>query len=29
MGSASAMIIMLLVTPILVWNVYNVRKEMN
>ena len=27
-GSASAMIIMLLVTPILVWNVYNVRKEM-
>ncbi|MCB6177244.1 sugar ABC transporter permease [Rhodobacter sp. Har01] len=28
MGSASAMIIMLLVTPILVWNVWNVRKEM-
>jgi len=28
MGSASAMIIMLLVTPILVWNVYNARKEM-
>ncbi len=27
-GSAAAMIIMLLVTPILVWNVYNVRKEM-
>ena len=27
-GSASAMVIMLLVTPILVWNVYNVRKEM-
>ncbi len=27
-GSASAMIIMLLVTPILVWNVWNVRKEM-
>jgi alpha-glucoside transport system permease protein len=27
-GSASAMIIMLLVTPILVWNVYNARKEM-
>ena len=27
-GSASAMIIMLLVMPILVWNVYNVRKEM-
>ena len=27
-GSASAMIIMLLVTPILVWNVYNTRKEM-
>ncbi|MFW2543511.1 carbohydrate ABC transporter permease [Primorskyibacter sp. 2E107] len=27
-GSASAIIIMLLVTPILVWNVYNVRKEM-
>jgi alpha-glucoside transport system permease protein len=27
-GSASAMIIMLLVTPILIWNVYNVRKEM-
>lgn len=27
-GSASAMIIMLLVTPILVWNVYNVRKEL-
>jgi alpha-glucoside transport system permease protein len=28
MGSASAMIIMLLVTPILIWNVWNVRKEM-
>ncbi len=28
MGSASAMIIMLLVTPILVWNVWNARKEM-
>lgn len=27
-GSASAMIIMLLVFPILVWNVYNARKEM-
>ena len=27
-GSASAMIIMALVTPILVWNVYNARKEM-
>jgi alpha-glucoside transport system permease protein len=27
-GSASAMIIMLMVTPILVWNVYNARKEM-
>jgi alpha-glucoside transport system permease protein len=27
-GSASAMIIMLLVTPILVWNVVNARKEM-
>jgi alpha-glucoside transport system permease protein len=27
-GSASAMIIMLLVLPILVWNVWNVRKEM-
>ncbi|MCY0149961.1 sugar ABC transporter permease [Hoeflea sp. G2-23] len=27
-GSASAMIIMLLVTPILVWNVINARKEM-
>ena len=27
-GSASAMIIMLLVTPILVWNIYNARKEM-
>jgi alpha-glucoside transport system permease protein len=27
-GSASAMIIMLLVTPILVWNVMNARKEM-
>ncbi|PHR17236.1 MAG: alpha-glucoside ABC transporter permease [Hoeflea sp.] len=26
-GSASAMIIMLLVTPILAWNVYNARKE--
>jgi alpha-glucoside transport system permease protein len=28
MGSASAMIIMLLVTPILIWNVWNARKEM-
>lgn len=28
MGSAAAMIIMLLVTPILVWNVYDARKEM-
>lgn len=27
-GSASAMIIMLLVTPILYWNVRNARKEM-
>lgn len=27
-GSAAAMIIMLLVSPILVWNVYNARKEM-
>jgi alpha-glucoside transport system permease protein len=27
-GSASAMIIMLLVSPILVWNVRNARKEM-
>jgi alpha-glucoside transport system permease protein len=27
-GSAAAMIIMLLVTPILVWNIYNARKEM-
>ena len=27
-GSASAVIIMLLVMPILVWNVYNARKEM-
>ena len=27
-GSASAMIIMLLVSPILVWNVYSARKEM-
>lgn len=27
-GSASAMVIMLLVTPILVWNIYNARKEM-
>jgi len=27
-GSASAMMIMLLVSPILVWNVYNARKEM-
>ena len=26
-GSASAIVIMLLVTPILVWNVYNARKE--
>ena len=28
MGSAAAMVIMLLVTPILVWNVHNARKEM-
>ena len=28
LGSASAMIIMLLVTPILVWNVRNARAEM-
>ncbi|MEM7722081.1 MAG: sugar ABC transporter permease [Pseudomonadota bacterium] len=27
-GSAAAMVIMLMVTPILVWNVYNARKEM-
>ncbi len=27
-GSASAIIIMILVSPILVWNVYNARKEM-
>ena len=27
-GSASAMVIMLLVTPILIWNVYSTRKEM-
>jgi len=27
-GSAGAMVIMLLVTPILIWNVYNARKEM-
>jgi alpha-glucoside transport system permease protein len=27
-GSAAAMIIMLLVTPILAWNIYNARKEM-
>lgn len=27
-GSASAMVIMLLVTPILIWNVHNVRKEL-
>lgn len=27
-GSAAAMVIMLLVTPILAWNVYNARKEM-
>ena len=27
-SSASAMVIMLLVTPILVWNVYNARQEM-
>lgn len=27
-GSAAAMVIMLLVTPILIWNVYNARKEM-
>ena len=28
MGSAAAIIILLMVTPILVWNVYNARKEM-
>ena len=28
MGSAAAIVIMLLVTPILVWNVWNARKEM-
>ena len=28
MGSAAAMVIMLLVMPILIWNVYNARKEM-
>lgn len=28
LGSASAIIIMLLVSPILIWNVYNARKEM-
>ncbi|PVB61818.1 sugar ABC transporter permease [Labrenzia sp. 011] len=28
-GSASAIVIMVLVLPILVWNVYNARKEMN
>ncbi len=27
-GSAAAMVIMLLVSPILIWNVYNARKEM-
>lgn len=27
-GSASAIVIMLLVTPILIWNVYNARREM-
>ncbi|NRB20500.1 MAG: sugar ABC transporter permease [Rhodobacteraceae bacterium] len=27
-GSASAMVIMLLVSPILIWNVYNARREM-
>jgi len=27
-GSASAMIILLLVSPILIWNVYSARKEM-
>lgn len=27
-GSASAMVIMLLVSPILIWNVYNARQEM-
>ena len=27
-GSAIAMVIMLLVTPIMVWNIYNARKEM-
>ena len=28
MGSAAAMVIMLLVMPILVWNVWTARKEM-
>jgi alpha-glucoside transport system permease protein len=27
-GSAAAMVIMILVLPILVWNVYNARREM-
>jgi alpha-glucoside transport system permease protein len=27
-GSAAAIVIMLLVSPILIWNVYNARKEM-
>jgi alpha-glucoside transport system permease protein len=27
-GSASAIVIMILVSPILIWNVYNARKEM-
>ena len=27
-GSAIAMVIMLLVTPIMVWNILNARKEM-
>ena len=27
-GSASAMVILLLVTPILIWNVYSASKEM-
>ena len=27
-GSAAAMVIMLLVTPILVWNIRNARREM-
>ena len=28
MGSAAAMIIMVLVLPILIWNVWSARKEM-